>query len=194
MVAVWLLCSSRLYAAEGGGSAGDALTRFDPGLLIWTIVTFFVLLFVLWWWAWPPIVKALKAREDAARSAIEDARRERVEAEKLLAEHRALIADARRETAAMVDQGRKDAEKVREELIDRARREQQEVLAQGRRQIEHETRAAVAELKTQAVDLALAASEKLLRRSLDSEDQRRLVEDTLREMSQLNGGEPADAS
>jgi F-type H+-transporting ATPase subunit b len=171
------------HAEEGGG---NPLTTFSPGLLIWTVITFVVLVIVLRLVAWPSIMAALKAREEAVRGAIEAAKRERAEAEKLLEEHRALMAQARRDTAAMVEQGRHDAEKVREELLTKARADQQELIAQGRRQIESETRAAIAGMRATTVDLALAASEKLLAKSLDPDTARRLVEETIRDMPARN--------
>src|SRR5262249_24081952 len=112
----------------------------------------------------------------------EEARRQRQQAEKLLEEHKAMMIEARRETAALLEQGRRDAERVRQELLEKARREQQDVLEQGRRQIEHETRAALGSLQERTVDLALAASEKLLRKTLDGDAHRRLVEETLKEI------------
>ena len=170
-------------AAGHAEAAGNPLTQFDPGLLLWTIITFVVLVVILRWKAWPSIVKALRDRETAVRGAIDDARRQRLEAEKLLEEHRKLMVEARRETAALVDQGRRDAERVRQELLETARREQQEVLEQGRRQIAQETKAALASLQERTVDLALAASEKLLKKTLDGDAHRRLVEETLKEIS-----------
>lgn len=176
---------------EAAGGGGNPLTQFNPGLLIWTTLTFILLVLLLWWKAWPSIVGALTKRESAVRDAIAQARQDREQAEKLLQEHRDLVAQARRETAALVDQGRRDAEKVRGEILDKARSEQQEFLEQGRRQIENETRAAIAGLRATAVDLALAASEKLLKRTLDGDTHRRLVEETLEELSDTGGGTPS---
>jgi len=180
---------SRAAEEAGGGGGGNPLTRFDPGLLLWTIITFVVLVLLLRWKAWPPIVKALRDREEAVRGAIEEARRHRLEAEKLLDEHKAMMVAARRETAALFEQGRRDAERVRQELLEKARHEQQEVVEQGRRQIAQETRSALASLQEKTVDLALAASEKLLRRTLDGDAHRRLVEEALKEIAAEGPGE-----
>jgi F-type H+-transporting ATPase subunit b len=174
--------------AAGDGSGGNPLTRFDPGLLIWTVLTFVAVVLLLRWKAWPTIVNALRTREERIREAIAEARRDREEAEKALEQHKAALAEARRETAGMIDQGRRDAERVRAELIETARREQQDVLQQGRRQIEYETQAAVATLRSEAVNLALAASEKLMRRSLDAEKHRRLIEEALDEVARQSPG------
>jgi len=182
---VLLALSPALRAAEGGGEqgGGNPLTEFSPGLLIWTVLTFLVLLALLRWKAWPPIVRALQVREESVRGAIARARQEREEAEKLLEQHRALIAEARRQAAAIIEQARHDAERLRQEILDRARKEQQEILEGARRQIEYDTRAAVEKIQTMAVDLALAVSERLLKQSLDGDAHRRLVEETLREVS-----------
>ena len=177
------------HAEEVGteGSKPNPLTEFQPGLLIWTWITFLLLLAVLTWKAWPPITKALKAREDAVRDAIALARAEREAAAKLLSEHKQLIADARKETAALVDQGRRDAEKVRAELMEKARKEQEEYLANGRRQIQQETKTAITEMQSRVVDLALSAAEKLVLRTLDPATHRALIEQNLKDMSQVPG-------
>src|SRR5262245_14214345 len=135
----------------------NPLVRLDPGLLIWTVITFFALLAVLRWKAWGPILAAIERREKAIRDAIDAAKRDRAEAWKTIEEQKRLLDEARRETASLLEQGRKDAEAVKGEMIAKARSEAGSVVEQGRRQIERETKAAVQQLRDQAAGLAVLA-------------------------------------
>ena len=126
----------------------ENLVKIDPGLIVWTVVTFVVLLLILRWKAWGPIVVALEKRERTIRESIDAAKREREEAQRLVVEHRQTIDQARKDTARMIEQGRKDAETARAEMLEKSRHEAHEILEQGRRQIERETRAAVQELRS----------------------------------------------
>jgi F-type H+-transporting ATPase subunit b len=166
------------------------LVRIDPGLLIWTIITFLALLALLRWKAWGPIVAAIERREKAIKDAIEAAKQEREEATRLLAEHKTMIDQARRETVRLIDQGRKDAEVTRLELIEKARGDAREVLEQGRKQIERETRAAVQQIRTEAANLAVLAAGRIVKVSLDEGAQKRLIDECLKEIGDLPGTGP----
>src|SRR5437667_9040457 len=111
----------------------NPLVRIDPGLLIWTVLTFLTLVALLRWKAWGPILAAIERREKAIRDAIESARKDREEARRMLEEHRRMIEQARRDTARMIDQGRKDGETARAEMVEKARHEASGVVEQGRR-------------------------------------------------------------
>lgn len=164
---------------------GDALVRIDPGLLIWTVFTFAVLLVVLRWKAWGPIVAAIERREKTIREAIESAKKDREEAQRLVESHKAMIDRARRETAAMIEQGRKDAEVLRAEMIEKARHDASEVIEQGRRQIDREARAAVQQLRVEAGNLAVLAAGRIVKVSLDEGAQKRIIEECLAEIDRL---------
>ena len=161
----------------------NPLVKIDPGLFIWTIITFLVLLAVLRWKAWGPIVAAIERREKTIRDAIDSARKERGEALQLLEENKRMLIEARKETAAMIERGRKDSETVRVELIDKARQDAGEVVTQGRMQIERETRAAVGQLRSEAASLAVMAAGRIVKVSLDEAAHKRLVEECLQEIS-----------
>ena len=167
----------------------NPLVRLDPGILLWTIFTFLTLLVVLRWKAWGPIVAAIERREKAIKDSIEAARKGREEAARLVEEHKTMIDHARHETARMIDQGRKDAETARSDLIEKAKHDALEVVQQGRRQIERETRAAVQQLRNEAANLAVLAAGRIVKVSLDEAAQRRLVEECLKEISHA-GPEP----
>jgi len=153
------------------------LMDLRPGLTFWTAVTFLLLLFVLGRFAWGPIIRMLDERERTIREAIEQAKKERTEAEHMLAEQTAALSAAQREAAALAQKSRQDVEALRAELTERARKEADELVAASRRQIEEEKSKAIAELKAEVADLAIAAAERLITSSLDEKAQRALVED-----------------
>jgi F-type H+-transporting ATPase subunit b len=169
------------------------LVKIDPGLIIWTVVTFLVLLAVLRWKAWGPIVTALEKRERTIKDSIDAAKKEREEAQRLVAEHRQTIDQARKETARMIEQGRKDAELARAEMLEKSRHEAHEIVEQGRRQIERETRAAVQELRSEAANLAVLAAGRIVKVSLDEPAQKRIVDECLRDIGEASNrsGGPA---
>jgi F-type H+-transporting ATPase subunit b len=153
-----------------------------PGLSIWTAITFLLLLVLLSKFAWGPIVKMLEERERTIREAIEQAKNERAEAERMLAEQKSSLAAAQREAAALAAQSKQDVEALRTELTARARKEADELVASARRQIQEEKSKAVAELKGQVADLAIDAARRLIQSSLDEKAQRALVEEYISQL------------
>jgi F-type H+-transporting ATPase subunit b len=172
-------------AAEGGGGGG--LMSFDEQAFVWTLVTFVIMLVILGRFAWKPLLAAIDAREKGIEGTLAEARRQRDEAEALLKQHEQLVVEARRERAEAMEQGRKQAEGIRAEILEEARKQREQVLAQTREQVQAELRQARAELRASAVDLSIAAAEKLLARNLDEPSQRRLVEDHLAELERSGG-------
>ncbi len=162
--------------------AAGGITDINPGLTIWTGITFLVLLGVLWRFAWGPIVKTLDDRERTIREAIESAKKERAEAEKLLTAQKDALATAQREAAELARRNQQDVEALRQELTARARKEADELLVEARRQITEELTRARAELKEQVVDLAIDAAGRLVRANLDDKAQRALVEEYLAQL------------
>jgi F-type H+-transporting ATPase subunit b len=154
------------FLVLASGAAGS-LTDVKPGLLFWTIITFVVVAFVLKRGAWGPILKAVDERDKQIASAIESAKRERSEAEKLLGEQKSAIAQARQEAAEQVRKTQADMEKFREELMGKARKEAEDLKADARRSIEEERVKAVNDVKSEAVKLSLQIAEKLLGERMD---------------------------
>jgi F-type H+-transporting ATPase subunit b len=148
-----------------------------PGLTLWTAITFLLLVVVLSKYAWGPIVKMLDERERTIREAIEQAKKERAEAERMLAEQTASLSAAQREGAALAQQSRQEVEVLRADLTARARKEADDLVASARQQIQDEKAKALAELKGQVVDLAIDAARRLIQSSLDEKAQRALVEE-----------------
>jgi F-type H+-transporting ATPase subunit b len=158
------------------------IMELNPGLTLWVAITFLVLIVVLAKVAWGPIVKMLDERERTIRDAIDQAKKERAEAEKLLAQQKDSLAQARREAADLAKKGQQEVETLRAELTARARKEADDLIASARRTIEEETRKAAAELKAQVADLAVGAATRIVKSSLDEKAQRALVEEYLREL------------
>jgi F-type H+-transporting ATPase subunit b len=164
---------------------GESVNLLSPegGLMFWTLIIFIVLMVVLSKFAFKPMLAAVEAREKALQDAIDAAKRDREESERVLAEHRAQLEKARGEAQKLIADGRATAEKLRNDLIEQTRAQQQEMMERARRDIENEKNNAIASLRREAVDLAIAGAGKVLERNLDSESNRKLVEGYLSSVS-----------
>jgi F-type H+-transporting ATPase subunit b len=165
--------------AAGGGSF---LVTPDVGLMIWTLLVFGISMYVLAKLAFPRIAEALDKRQRAIEDSIETSERVRKEAEKLLQEYRERLAEARGQADEIVARARKTGEAHENEVVAEARAKREEMMEQTRRDIETETRRAIQEIRKEVADLTVAATEKVTRKSLTDEDQKRLVEEALAEL------------
>ena len=159
-------------AAEGGGSLYD----INTGLSAWTLGIFAILVFVLGKYAWKPILEAVEAREKSIKAALDEAAARNAESARLLDEHRAQIADARRQAAELIAEGRQAGENIRSSIEEKARTEGKEIVERARQEIVRERDAAIDALRKESVDLALAAAGKLMGQNLDQAKDRQLVE------------------
>jgi F-type H+-transporting ATPase subunit b len=175
-----------LASSDGGGGA-KALMEPHIGTIFWTLITFLVLAFLLGKVAWKPLLGALDAREKSIEDSLDQARNERDEAEKLLEEHKALIAAAHRERAEALTRAGQEAERLKSGIMDEARDQREKLLAQSREQVEAGLKQAKAELQSVAVDLAIQAATKLLEKNVDDPTQRKLVEDHLADLERRSG-------
>ncbi len=155
----------------------DTLLNVNTGLLIWTIVTFLLVLYILTKVAWKPLLAGLEGREKRIREEVERADNARREAEELLARHKENLANAEREARRIIDEGRQTAEKVKEDIIREAREDAQRLVLQAQDDIRREKNTALNELRVEIADLAVKAAEKVINASLDDEKHRRLVND-----------------
>ena len=156
--------------------AASSFVEVRPGLIFWTIVTFLIVFAILRWKAWGPILSLVEEREKQIASSIEAAKRERAEAEKLLAEQKTAIAEARRDAQEMLRRNQQEVEKFREELMAKSRKEAEEFKASATREIEEQKSKAIAEVKAMAVDLSMEVASKLLNERLDDTKHRALAE------------------
>ncbi len=181
------LLSPLLLAQEHEAATGGGLMSLQVNLMFWTLIIFGLLFFILKKYAFPAILGAVEAREKALEDAIEGAKRDRDDAAKLLADHKAQIDGARNEAQKVIADARAVAEKMRSDLLDRTKAEQQELLERARRDIAVERDKAIAELRREAVDLAIAGASKVVERNLDSDQNRKLVEAFLSSLSSGDG-------
>ena len=155
------------------------LLNIEPGLIIWTVITFIGLLLILRKYAWGPILTALEQREHTIRNSLEEAQRARQEGAQLLAQHQQMLAEANPEVVRLLEQGRAEADRLRIAMTEQAREEAQRLIEMARRDIGRERQLAMQELKNTAADLALAAAGRLLHTAVTTEDHRRLVTEFL---------------
>lgn len=158
------------------GNPIEKLLTPEPGLWLWTLGIFVVMMIFLWKFGWGMMIRNLDRRDQAIRGAVEQAKRERLEAEKLLAEAKETVAKARRDAAEAVTGAQADATKERQKIIDTAREEYEKTVARGREQIEQETKAALTQVRRTVADLAVDVAGKLLQRAMNDTTSRELAE------------------
>jgi len=163
-------------AANAAEGAKPGLLTVDGGLMFWTLLVFAALFFLLSKYAFGPITQAVRAREEALTEAIEAAKKDRDAAAQLLAEHRAQIEAARDEAQKLIAGGRTAAEGMRATMLEDTRKQQQEMLERAKRDIETEKVSAIADLRREAVGLAISAAGKVIEKNLDEAQNRQLVE------------------
>ena len=183
-----LLIATSPGTLRAAGSSGGVFD-VNPGLSLWATVVFLALLGILSKYAWGPILSAVEAREDAIQSALDEARERSERAEELLKEHKAQLADARRQASEILAEGRSAAERLRRELEEKARAEAQAIVERARVDIERERDAALDTIRKESVDLALAAASQLLRENLDQPKDRQLVERFLQDVADQPGAQ-----
>jgi len=160
----------------------NPLIQPDPGLFIWTIVTFLVLLALLAKFAWRPLLQALESRQERIRKSLEDAERARQELERLQQESAKIMRQARIEAESIATQTRADAERLREELKQKAKDEADNILRNAQQQIQLQTRQAIQQIRHEVADIAVLLTSKLLERNIAKEDNKRLIDDTLKQI------------
>ena len=160
-------------------SQGGGLLSLNGGLMFWTLVTFVILLIILGRIVFPKITAAVEAREKALEEAIEGAKRDREAAANALAEQQRQIEAARNEAQRIIADSRQTGDQVRAQMIDETRQQQQHILETARREIEQEKDRAIAEMRREAIDLAIAGASKVIEKNLDDQSNRRIVESFL---------------
>jgi F-type H+-transporting ATPase subunit b len=163
-------------------SSGSFLITPDVGLMVWTLILFGLSMLVLWKLAFPRISQALERRQRAIEESIDAAEQTREESRRLLEEYRERLREARGQADEIIERARRAAEvHERDAKVDAEHRREQ-LMEQTRRDIASETRRAIDELRREVADLTVLATEKVTRKTLTDEDQRRLVEEALSEL------------
>jgi F-type H+-transporting ATPase subunit b len=183
MTAAFLILAQAQDPAKAAEEeSSNFLVSPNVGLMIWTLLAFLVAMFILRKFAWPAITSALDKRQRAIEESIEVAETTRPEAQQLLQEYRERLREARAQADEIVGRARKAGEVHEREALEKAKIQREELLAQTRRDIDAETRRAIQEIRSEVADLTVMATEKVTRKSLDEKDQKRLVEEALREL------------
>jgi F-type H+-transporting ATPase subunit b len=163
-------------------SSGSFLITPNVGLMVWTLLLFGISLLILWKLAFPRISAALDRRQHAIEEAIDTAEQTRRQADELLAEYRARLNEARGQAQEIIERARKAGETHERESEQDARARREQLMEQARRDIEAETRRAIQEIRREVADLTVMATEKVTRKVLTEEDQRRLIDEALKEL------------
>jgi F-type H+-transporting ATPase subunit b len=182
---VALSLSPAVAWAQGGGEGGGGVYDMNTGLSVWTLIVFAGLVFLLGKFAWGPILKMVDEREKGIQSALDQAAATNAEAARLLEQHKAQLADARRQASELIAEGRSAGEAVRKEIEEKARTEAQSILDRAKDEIGRERDAALETLRKESVELALAAASRLMQENLDQAKDRAIVE---RYLAELGGG------
>jgi F-type H+-transporting ATPase subunit b len=181
-----MLLTSTILAATsttgGEEESSNFLVSPDVGLMIWTVLAFLAALFILRKYAFPQISAALEKRQNLIEESIDSAERTKAEADEILAEYRERLKEARAQAEEIVARARKNGEAAERQSMESAKESREELLEQTRRDIEAETRRAIQEIRKEVADLTVAATERVTRKTLTEDDQRRLVEEALSEL------------
>lgn len=160
----------------------NPLVQPDPGLFIWTIITFLVLVTLLAKFAWRPLLEALERRQAEIRKSLDDAQQARQALERAHEESADAIRNARGEADSIITRTRADAERLKEELKQQARTEAAGLVQTAQRQIQVETERARQQLRQEAIDLSVMIASKIISRSVSKEDNQRLIDETIRQI------------
>ena len=163
-------------------AASSPLVSPNVGLMVWTLLLFGISMYALWKLAFPRITAALDKRQHAIEESIDHAEEVRRQADKLLEEYRERLHEARRQADGILERARKTAETHERKGEEQAKERQEQMMEHTRRDIENETRRAIQEIRQEVADMTVMATEKVTRKTLTEEDQRRLVEDALSEL------------
>jgi F-type H+-transporting ATPase subunit b len=172
--------STVIFAAADSG--GSFLVSPSVGLMVWTLFLFGVSMLILSKVAFPRIADALDKRQRAIEESIDTAERIRREADELLAEYRERLTAARQQADEIVARARKAGEQQEADFVVAGKRRREELLEQARKDIEMETRRAIQEIRAEVADMTILATEKVTRKTLTTDDQRRLVEEAVAEL------------
>ena len=161
----------------------NPLVQLDPGLFVWTIITFMVLFFVLAKFAWKPLIKMLQEREEMIRDSLNDAEKAKAELEHLNEESEAIMTKARAEAQTILANGKAAAEKVKEDTIAKAKEQAIKIIKKTEKQIQIEKDKAIADIKQEVVNLSLSVAKKLINKNLNDADNKSLIEETLKKVN-----------
>lgn len=177
------LFSCLLVLAFSGGEVQGGPLDVNPGLILWTVVTFIFLLFILKKVAWKPVLNSLNERENLIKESLEKAENARKEAEKLIADNKSSLLKAEEEAYKIIEQSREHAEKLKVQILDESKQSAKKMIEDAAAEIERKNADAFNKLKDQVADIAVNAAERILKENLDKKMQIKLVDKYLDEMN-----------
>ncbi|MDF2773198.1 MAG: synthase subunit b [Geminicoccaceae bacterium] len=186
-LAASLVTAAPLVAQEAGAHEPVNLLSPNTGLMFWTLLIFIVLLVILSRFAFKPLTAAVEARERKLEEAIKAAQDDRDKAATYLDEQRQAVETARADAQRMLADARSTGEKLRAEMLEQTKHQQHELLERARAEIDNERKRAIADLRREAVELALAGASKVIERNLDDQTNRKLVESFLATVPSARG-------
>jgi F-type H+-transporting ATPase subunit b len=157
--------------------------EINPGLIVWTIITFLIALAILRFTAWKPLLSALTSREEKVRSSLEQAEKARQDAQRLLEEHQRQLNLAEKQSERIIREGREMGEQLKLEIVEKANASSRHLIDQAKDEIAREKEKALIQLRTEVADLVIAATGKLLDANLDTPKQRQLVDAAISELN-----------
>ncbi|MBL51203.1 MAG: ATP synthase F0 subunit B [Candidatus Marinimicrobia bacterium] len=167
---------------HNGVNAPNPLVQLDPGLFIWTILTFLILFIVLAKFAWRPLLTALESRENTIKSSLEDAEKAKLELERLNTESEEIIAKARSEAQSIRTEAKATAEKIKADVMVQASEDAKKLRAEAEKQIQVEKNKAINEIRSEVADLTMSVAEKIIKKNLSKEDNQSLIDDSIRNL------------
>lgn len=172
-----LYSHSLVLLFSGAGEEKPMLLSVNPGLIIWQILIFVILLFILKKIAWKPLLTALHAREQNIKDTIANAETLKKEAEQMMEQNRKNLAEANSQSMKIINDAKEVANKMRDEIIQKSQEESRKIIDQARSEIKQEKETAMADLRSEVSDLAIKAAEKILKDNLDEGKQKKIVND-----------------
>jgi len=171
-----------LLGVLASGSGGGSLLDVNPGLIIWTIVTFLILLFILKKVAWKPILSALDQREKDIKDSLEKAEKAKEDAQKILDENQATLAKAEEESKKIIEQSRSYAENLKEQMLKESKKQAKKLVEDAAEEIDRRKDSAFEELKDQIAKIAVNAAEKIMKQNLDADKNKHIVDSYLKDV------------
>ena len=171
-----------LLGVLASGSGGGSLLDVNPGLIIWTIVTFLILLFILKKVAWKPILSALDQREKDIKDSLEKAEKAKEDAQKILDENQATLAKAEEESKKIIEQSRSYAENLKEQMLKESKKQAKKLVEDAAEEIDRRKDSAFEELKDQVAKIAVNAAEKIMKQNLDADKNKHIVDSYLKDV------------
>jgi len=174
------------FASGGNATWMDSWILPDPGIFLWTLVTFLIVLAILKWKAWGPLMKALDDREKQIHDALNAAESAKEEAAKVVSDNEEVLNKARQDAQEIVAQAREAGDQLKTKLEKEGQAKYESLLEKAKEQINAEKQTALGEIKDMVVDVAIKASEKVIKRNLNNDDNKKMIEKTVDEFKQTN--------